>query len=179
MTYITLQKVLSSLTLYMMWSLAHKVTLTWYLISFIKLSIFCLFRCIFYQLLNSYPGKAGLLFPLLLCCLAVCANNWVHNGLKVATKYSMMTSSNGNIFRFTGPLWGEFTGHRWIPLTKASDVGLWGFLWPVPEKRLSKQSRRRWFGQHRISGDDICCLQLLTVSIRGSPSDVQHFRFKS
>ena len=31
----------------------------------------------------------------------------------------MMTSSNGNIFRVTGPLCGEFTGHRWIPRTKA------------------------------------------------------------
>ena len=29
-----------------------------------------------------------------------------------------MTSSNGNIFCVTGPLCGEFTGHRWIPLTK-------------------------------------------------------------
>ena len=37
----------------------------------------------------------------------------------------MMTSSNGNIFRVTGPLCGEFTGHRWIPLTKASDAELW------------------------------------------------------
>ena len=27
----------------------------------------------------------------------------------------MMTSSNGNIFRVTGPLCGEFIGHRWIP----------------------------------------------------------------
>ena len=27
-----------------------------------------------------------------------------------------------NIFRVTGPLCGEFTGHRWIPLTKASDA---------------------------------------------------------
>ena len=27
----------------------------------------------------------------------------------------MMTSSNGNIFCYTGPLCGEFTGHRWIP----------------------------------------------------------------
>ena len=35
------------------------------------------------------------------------------------------------IFRVTGPLCGEFTGHWWIPLTK--------------NKRLSKQSRRRWF----------------------------------
>ena len=36
-----------------------------------------------------------------------------------------MTSSNGNIFRVTGPLCKEFTGHRWIPHTKASDVELW------------------------------------------------------
>ena len=34
----------------------------------------------------------------------------------------IMTSSNGNIFRVTGLLCGEFTGHRWIPRTKASDV---------------------------------------------------------
>ena len=27
-------------------------------------------------------------------------------------RVSMMTSSNGNIFRVTGPLWGESTGHR-------------------------------------------------------------------
>ena len=40
----------------------------------------------------------------------------------------MMTSSNGNIFRVTGPLCGEFTGHRWIPLTKASGAELWCFL---------------------------------------------------
>ena len=30
--------------------------------------------------------------------------------------------TNGNIFHFTGPLWGELTGHRWIPSTKASDA---------------------------------------------------------
>ena len=29
--------------------------------------------------------------------------------------YFMMTSSNGIIFRVTGPLCGEFTGDRWIP----------------------------------------------------------------
>ena len=34
----------------------------------------------------------------------------------------IMTLSSGNIFRVTGPLYGKFTGHRWIPLTKASDV---------------------------------------------------------
>ena len=41
----------------------------------------------------------------------------------------MLTSSHGNIFRVTGPLCGEFTGHRWIPSTKARDAELWHFLW--------------------------------------------------
>ena len=40
----------------------------------------------------------------------------------------MMTSSNGNIFRVTGHLCGEFTGPRWSPHTKASDAELWCFL---------------------------------------------------
>ena len=44
----------------------------------------------------------------------------------------MVMSSNGNVFRVTDPLCGEFTGHRWIPLTKTSDAELWWFLWSVP-----------------------------------------------
>ena len=63
----------------------------------------------------------------------------------------MMTSSNGNIFRVTGPLRGEFTGHRWIPLTKVSDAELWCFLWSPPEQtveqtigRLMMPSRPLW-----------------------------------
>ena len=57
----------------------------------------------------------------------------------------MMTSSNGNIFRITGPLCGEFTGHRWIPLTEASDEELWFFFYLCLNKRLSKQSWGWWF----------------------------------
>ena len=56
----------------------------------------------------------------------------------------MMTSSNGNIFRVIGHLWGESTGHRWIPFTKASDVELWCFLWCSPE-HMTEHSRFRWF----------------------------------
>ena len=41
----------------------------------------------------------------------------------------IMTSSNGNTFRVTGPL----CGHRWISCTKASDVELWCCLWSAPE----------------------------------------------
>ena len=37
---------------------------------------------------------------------------------------NIMTSSNRNIFRVTGPLWGKSTSHRWIPLTKASNAEL-------------------------------------------------------
>ena len=46
---------------------------------------------------------------------------------------NMMTSSNGNIFRVTGHLCGEFTGLRWIPHTKASDAELCCLLWSAPE----------------------------------------------
>ena len=44
----------------------------------------------------------------------------------------MITSSNRNTFHVTGPLCGDFTGHRWISLTKVSDAELWCFLWSAP-----------------------------------------------
>ena len=46
------------------------------------------------------------------------------------------------------PLWGESIGHRWIPLTKASDADLRCFDLRL-NKRLSKQWRRRWFETRR------------------------------
>ena len=58
---------------------------------------------------------------------------------------AMMTSSNGNIFRVTGPLCGEFTGpgefptHR--PVTRRFDV----FFDLRLNKRLSKQPWGWWF----------------------------------
>ena len=56
-----------------------------------------------------------------------------------------MTSSNGNIFRVIGPLWGESTGDWWIPLTQASGAELWCFLYLHLNKRLSEKSRCWWF----------------------------------
>ena len=47
----------------------------------------------------------------------------------------MMTSSNGNMFRVTGHLWGEFTGHRWIPRTKASKQS-WSWWFETPSRPL-------------------------------------------
>ena len=49
--------------------------------------------------------------------------------------------ANGNIFRVTGPLCGEFAGSRWVPLTKASDI----FFDLRLNKQLSKQSQGWWF----------------------------------
>ena len=52
----------------------------------------------------------------------------------------MMTSSNGNIFRVTGSLRGEFTGHDEFhaqrPVTQSFDV----FFDLHLNKRLNKQS---------------------------------------
>ena len=50
-------------------------------------------------------------------------------------------SSNENIFRIAGPLWGGgggSTGHRWIPFTGTSDAELWRFLWPAPQQALKQ-----------------------------------------
>ena len=48
----------------------------------------------------------------------------------------MMTSSNGNIFRVTGPLEGKSTGHRCILLTKGTGAKLWCFPWSAPEQTV-------------------------------------------
>ena len=58
---------------------------------------------------------------------------------------NMMMSSNGNIFRVTGPLCGEFTGPGEFPaqrpVTRSFDV----FFDLRPNKRLSKQPWGWWF----------------------------------
>ena len=83
-------------------------------------------------------------------------------GLHFTDVSLMLTSSNGNIFRVTGHLCGEFTGHRWIPRTKASDVELWCFQ--RLKERLSKQSWGWWFETPsrplcRHCNTDIACPQ--------------------
>ena len=49
--------------------------------------------------------------------------------------FLIITSSNGDIFRVTAPVWEEFTGHRWISLTNANDAGLW-FISSAPEQTV-------------------------------------------
>ena len=52
----------------------------------------------------------------------------------------MMTTPTGNIFRVTGPLWGESTGHRW-------DGQRFDAFFDLHLKKtwLNKQSRHLWF----------------------------------
>ena len=49
---------------------------------------------------------------------------WIIECLATPISLSMMTSSNRNIFRVTGPLWEESIGDRWVPFTKANDGAL-------------------------------------------------------
>ena len=77
-----------------------------------------------------------------------------------------MTSSNGNIFHVTGPLCGEFTGHRWIPLTKASDTELWYFLWSAPWINGWANDREAGdFRRHRAHYDVITMLNHCRVGV--------------
>ena len=57
----------------------------------------------------------------------------------------MMTSSNGNIFRVTGPLCGEFTGPGEFPTQRPVRRSFDVFFDLRLNKPLSKQSWGRWF----------------------------------
>ena len=79
------------------------------------------------------------------CCFATASikmNMTKQNGFN---QYVMMTSSNGNIFRVTGPLCGEFTGPGEFPtqrpVTRSFDV----YFDLRLNKRLSKQPWGWWF----------------------------------
>ena len=75
----------------------------------------------------------------------------------------IMTSSN---FRVTGPLWGEFTGHRWIPLTMASEAEFDIFYLHL-NKRLRKQSWGWSFETQSGSLWRHCNYQLVTRCLQG------------
>ena len=57
----------------------------------------------------------------------------------------MMTSSNGNIFRVTGHLCGEFTGPGEFPTQRPVTRSFGVFFYLRPNKRLSKQPWGWWF----------------------------------
>ena len=72
---------------------------------------------------------------------------WVHlcNFNSTWLCYVMMTSSNGNTFRVTGHLCGEFTGPRWIPTQRPVTRSFDAFFDLCLNKRLSKHWWGWWF----------------------------------
>ena len=85
-------------------------------------------------------------FEMPLCSLwRHCNDELIASRVGVLSQFPMMTSSNGNIFRVTGPLCGEFTGPGEFPtqrpVTRSFDV-----LFDLRlNKRLSKQPWGWWF----------------------------------
>ena len=70
--------------------------------------------------------------------VAVDVDNWMD-------RLFMMTSSNGNIFRVTGPLCGEFTGPGEL-LAQRPETRSFGVFFDLrPNKRSSKQPWGWWF----------------------------------
>ena len=57
----------------------------------------------------------------------------------------MMTSSNGNIFRITGPLCGEFTGPGEFPAQRPVTRSFYVFFDLRLNKRLNKHAWGWWF----------------------------------
>ena len=61
-----------------------------------------------------------------------------------------MTSSNGNIFRVTGPLCGEFTGHRceivlrWMPLNITYETAILIYVMTCCRQPMSHYLSQRW-----------------------------------
>ena len=73
--------------------------------------------------------------------------NWIQNIWTQPNDLDiyMMKSSNGNIFRVTGHLCGEFTGPRWIPCKRPVTRRLHVFFDLRLNKLMSKQSWGWWF----------------------------------
>ena len=61
--------------------------------------------------------------------------HWWH---RKSSTISMVPLLNGSIFRVSGCLWGESTGLRWIPITKASNTDHLYFLSSAPEQRVEQ-----------------------------------------
>ena len=94
-----------------------------------------------------------------------------HIQIFVAYIVNMTASSNGNIFRVTVPLCGEFTGYRWIPSQRPVTRSFGVFFYLRLNRRLSTLSRRWWF---KTPSRPLCphCNETATKSIRTWPNDL-------
>ena len=79
--------------------------------------------------------------------IIICEDHLFSHLLEDKTRQAsyMMMSSNGNIFRVTGPLCGEFTGPGEFPTQRPVTWSFDVFFDLRLNKRLSKQPRGWWF----------------------------------
>ena len=83
-----------------------------------------------HQVINDNHGDSAMITMSHELCISI--SHYSH--------YNMMTSSNGNIFRITGHVCGEFTGPRWIPRTQRPVMRSFDVFFDLRlNKRLSKQ----------------------------------------
>ena len=62
-------------------------------------------------------------------------------------------------------LCGEFTGHRWIPHTKASDAELWCFLWSANNGDAGDLRRKHAHYDVIVMGTDLVFLEYSGLGI--------------
>ena len=129
--------------MYILWYLIHIQPLLTYLI--ISKNHECLFKSYPQSIYVAIGPCMGSILPREISQTSSGNRTWISNYIHVkqwgivaypCLHSDMMTSLNRNIFSVTGPLCGEITGCRWIPLTKASDAQLWCFLWSAPEQTV-------------------------------------------
>ena len=116
------------------------------------------------QIVEIFPHKIqGTIYPTSIILLLLMLCWWNFDGHYWRC---MMTSSNGNIFLITGPLWEESTGHQWSPLTRASDVELWYFL-SSARAQIDEQTIENLAGdlRHHHAHHDITKMSIDLVSL--------------
>ena len=98
---------------------------------------------------TCYKNKAVARPLIIIMKIAIPKNK---NGFKLTLSIYwifIMTSSNGNIFRVTGPSWEKSTVDLLMSLTKASDdADHWCFLWSAPEQTIESRDLRRHGAQY-------------------------------
>ena len=107
-----------------------------------------------------YTSELATLVPTFRHIGAKCTSDDIWNGEQIVSEQPFYVSQFNvpmdilkmfhvhviNIFRVTYHLCGDFTDHRWIPRTKASDAELWFFSFDLRmNKRLRKQLWGWWF----------------------------------
>ena len=131
------------------------------------ISRFC-HSCFYIIEVQSYPGSVLYSFSSRSCFISM--NEHFDKGFVPI----VMTSSNGNIFRVAGHLYGEIIVHRWIPLTTFIDAELQCFLW---SRRINGWINNREAGDLRrprphydvtVMNTELLCLSLQLVILIGN-----------